>query len=141
MKNLIIFDFLGTLASMRPPKLLINKSVLEANKRQSYLAIISGGPKTEINNILIKLGINDLFDLVITKDDTNLRKPNPKLIELVREKFLVKKTIYVGDTLKDFKMASNANISFIFIGKRKIGDSQLNYNYQLVEEAIDKLLI
>lgn len=135
-KSYIIFDFLGTLVQMRPPSLYISKNILLSLSRNYQLGIITNGKRAEVINILTKLGVIDLFETVITKDDTSLRKPDPMLFSQFNGQIVV----YVGDTLKDYRMAKSANIPFIYIGRMKIGVSQLNFKRELVEEAINKLL-
>lgn len=135
-KSYIIFDFLGTLVQMRPPSLYISKNILLNLSRNYQLGIITNGKRTEVINILTKLGVIDLFETVITKDDTSLRKPDPKLFDQFKGQIVV----YVGDTLKDYRMTKDADIPFIYVGRKKIGAGQLDFKRELVEEAINKLL-
>lgn len=117
MKNdLIIFDFAGTLVRMRPPVLLIDRSLLFQYFKKYKLAIVTGGKRRETLNILDKLKIKTFFpDLsIITKDDTVLRKPNPKLLYLAVEEYRAIAPIYVGDKTRDRKMAESAGIPFIY---------------------------
>ena len=142
MSNILLFDFSGTLVNMRPPTLLIKRDVLERLSQKFKFGIITGGPRSETTNILKKLNIYSLFDpqLIITKDDTFLRKPDPLLITSFLKKVDSKKAIYIGDRSKDLKLAKAAKIPFIYVGKAKYGKIQLGYNYDLVEQAVNKLL-
>lgn len=142
MKNLIIFDFLGTLVKMRPAKGLISAQSLEILSKDNALAIITGGQRTEVMNILRKLDYLKYFDqnLIITASDTPLRKPNPKLLEMIKARGKFEQIIFIGDMLKDFNFALNTGIPFIFIGKKRIGDAQLGYDTTQIEKVVMNLL-
>lgn len=115
----IIFDFAGTLVKMRPATLLIDRVYLNNLSKKYKLAIITGGARAEVLNILRKLKINQYFQVenIITKDDTILRKPNPILLKMVIKKIRATKSLYIGDNSKDFKMANMARIPFIYSQK------------------------
>lgn len=117
--DLIIFDFAGTLVKMRPPTLLINRSLLKQYSKKYQLAIVTGGKRTETINILNKLNICELFrdEYIITKDDTRFRKPAPELLRLVVKKAGTYSPLYIGDTARDRKMAQSAGIPFIYSQK------------------------
>lgn len=115
----VIFDFAGTLVKMRPATLLVKKSFLEYLATKYKLGIVTGGQRTEVLNILSKLRAEKLFpsENIITKDDTNLRKPDPRLLLNLVERLGSKKAIYIGDTEKDRKMANLASVTFLEPGK------------------------
>lgn len=121
MKNIdtIVFDFAGTLVKMRPATLLVKKSFLEQLSKKYRFGIVTGGKRAEVLNILFKLEIDKLFPSysVVTKDDTNLRKPNPNLLLILLKRLESKNTIYTGDTAKDRKMANLASVTFLEPGK------------------------
>lgn len=108
----IFFDFSGTLVKMRPSKLLADKLLLKKLKGKYVLGIITGAKRTETINILTKLEIINLFEVVITADDSKFRKPNAKLFP--------KLTIfaYIGDGCKDYIFAKNADITFFRVNKK-----------------------
>ncbi len=143
MKNLIVFDFLGTLAKMRPAKGLISSSSLEILAKDNALGIITGGQRSEVLNILEKTGLSQFFDqnLIISASDTPLRKPDPRLIEMIKSRGDFNIIIFVGDMIKDFKLAKSAGIPFVFVGKKKVGDAQLGYDTSEIEKVIAKLLL
>jgi phosphoglycolate phosphatase-like HAD superfamily hydrolase len=107
----LVFDFSNTLVKMRPAKLLLPKSKLRRLSQFYKLAIVTGAKKTEVVNILTKLKIKRLFRTIITKDDTSLRKPDPKLFKLIIDSTCV--ILYIGDSPNDAKMAKEANINFL----------------------------
>ena len=116
MKNnkYIVFDLSGTLASMRPARLLLSKKILLKLSKVYCFAIITGAKRTETLNILKKIGVIKLFpvDMIVTKDDTRLRKPNPRLFRILNCKKII---VYIGDTVNDARMAKDAGINFINI--------------------------
>jgi len=137
-KNLIIFDLQGTLVkNMRPPILNGSKNILEKLLLDFNLAIFTGASKTETSNILKKLMIYPLFDPqnIITKGNYQ-KKPNPEAIFSLIIKNKPDKTYYVGDTRKDFRTANNAEVSFIYIGKQKLGITQISSLDELLNVTI-----
>jgi putative hydrolase of the HAD superfamily len=62
-------------------------------------AIISDGIPIKQYEKILRLGIDDLIDLVIISDEIGVRKPNPKLFEYCLKKFAItgEESIYVGD--------------------------------------------
>lgn len=121
MRDLIIFDFAGTLVKMRPPRLLVNKNKLFALCDKYALGIITGARKAEVLKILNKLEIVDCFSILVAKDDCKYQKPERKLFLFLRQRIKFGKVYYVGDTLKDYKFAVNSGIPFLYVGKKKIG--------------------
>ncbi|MFA5895209.1 MAG: HAD hydrolase-like protein [Candidatus Shapirobacteria bacterium] len=128
IKPLIIFDLQGTLVKrMRPP--LLNGSVIKLKKlsQLNTLAIFTGASKTETINILKKLGIYDLFipKNIITKGIFP-QKPSPLAIKWLIEFNLAVTVTYVGDTNKDYLTAKNSVVSFISVGFKKPGITQIS---------------
>ena len=70
----------------------------------------------ENENIKNKCNINDYFDLIVTKDDVTLKKPNPEVYNKIIEKFQIKdlsKCIVVEDSLTGVLAAKNAKLDVI----------------------------
>ena len=70
----------------------------------------------ENENIKNKCNIKDYFDLIITKDDVTLKKPNPEVYNKIIEKFQIKdlsKCIVIEDSLTGVLAAKNANLDVI----------------------------
>lgn len=112
MKNkYIIFDFSNTLVKMRPATLLLPSRTLKRLSFSYNLAIITGAKKAEALNILNKLRIKNYFVQILTKDEVSLRKPNPKLFDLVTN--VNKIVLYIGDGKNDAKMAKDAKINYL----------------------------
>jgi len=111
-KNYIFFDFAGTLVKMRPATLLAKRFLLEKLSKRFKLGIITGGKRTETQNILNKLKIQDIISIKITADDSKLRKPDGRL-------FPKKKSFaYIGDTKKDEFFAKNGKVPFFRVNKK-----------------------
>ncbi|HVZ11726.1 MAG TPA: HAD family hydrolase [Patescibacteria group bacterium] len=141
-KGTILFDFAGTLVEMRPAKLSMKRSLLKRLSKKYNLGIITGGSRTEVENIIGKLKIRRFFSdkSIITKQDSLYSKPEPKLIRRLENSFSTKRTLYIGDRLIDYKMANAAKIPFIYIGKRKLGNEQIKNSRDLNIEMIEKYL-
>lgn len=81
-------------------------------------AIITDGIPIKQYEKILRLGINDLIDLVVISDELGIRKPNPKLFDFCLKKFGIKgeETIYVGDRIeKDIIPALLNNMVSIYI--------------------------
>lgn len=139
--QLIVFDFAGTLVCMRPPKLLVNRSLLKRLSQVYLLGILTGGSRTEVINILKKLKILPYFkdEIIITKSDTKFRKPNPKLLSLVIQGSKATTCLYIGDSVKDYKMSTTLGIPFIYIGKKRLGVKQFMYPQDINFEDISEI--
>jgi phosphoglycolate phosphatase-like HAD superfamily hydrolase len=121
-KLIVLFDFAGTLVNMRPARLLVEPMVLQQLSEKFRLVIATGASRSETINILNKLQISKLFDLIITASDTKYQKPETGLIT----NFIKSDQIaaYFGDSLKDYQLAQALNIPFYYIGKLSIGVQQ-----------------
>lgn len=70
----------------------------------------------ENENIKNKCNIKDYFDLILTKDDVTLKKPNPEVYNKIIEKFQIKdlsRCIVIEDSLTGVLAAKNANLDVI----------------------------
>lgn len=81
-------------------------------------AIISDGIPIKQYEKILRLGIDNLIDLVVISDEIGIRKPNPKLFEYCLKKFGIKgeESIYVGDNLeKDLVPAHMNGMNSVYI--------------------------
>lgn len=102
---LLMFDFAGTLVTMRPARLLTKRTNLVRLAQKYQLGIVTGARRPETQNILTQLSIASLFPQVITTDDSAFRKPDPRL--------LPSNTLaMIGDGYKDQLMAQKAKVKF-----------------------------
>lgn len=108
---------------MRPATLLVQKKLLKRLTQKYFLGIITGAQKPETINIVNKLKIENLFSILITADDSKLRKPDAKLFP---NKNI---TAYIGDTKKDEVFAKNGKVTFFRVNKK--------YN---INQILEKLL-
>jgi pyrophosphatase PpaX len=76
-------------------------------------AIVSSKPKSDIDRQLRK--ITKFFDVIVSKEDSKIHKPNPEPIFLACKKLgiIPQDAIYVGDAVNDWKAANNAGMRFI----------------------------
>lgn len=100
------------LESIFKPSVL--KLLKEISKSKIKLALVTSSEKIVTYNILDKLKIRDLFDCIITKDDTDKNKPNPapymralKDLSLLPEEALIFEDSKVG-----IKAAQRAQIKY-----------------------------
>lgn len=95
------------------------KNCLEKLKENSIkTAIITDGIPIKQYEKILRLGIDDLIDLVVISDEIGIRKPNPKLFSYCLTKFKVKgyETMYVGDNIyKDIVPAKLNEIHSVYI--------------------------
>jgi len=81
-------------------------------------AIISDGIPIKQYEKILRLGIDELIDLIVISDEIGIRKPNPKLFDYCLKKFGVKgyESIYVGDNLeKDLVPACMNGMNSVYI--------------------------
>jgi putative hydrolase of the HAD superfamily len=81
-------------------------------------AIISDGIPIKQYEKILRLGIDELIDLVVISDEIGVRKPNPKLFEYFLKKFGIngEDSLYVGDNLeKDLIPARKNEIHSVYI--------------------------
>lgn len=78
-----------------------------------------------------------LFDIVITSDMIKEPKPSPESINIIIEKYNLKReeTIYIGDSLSDAIASKNANVKFGFASwENKNPISQYDYLFTKPED-------
>lgn len=81
-------------------------------------AIITDGLPIKQYEKILRLGLEELIDLVVISDEIGIRKPNPKLFDYCLKKFQLRgeETIYVGDRIeKDIIPALLNNIHSVYI--------------------------
>ncbi|MBE0433143.1 HAD-IIIA family hydrolase [candidate division WOR-3 bacterium] len=73
--------------------------LMELMKRGIKLAVLSDAPRLQAWLRLCQLNLHNIFDIVITFEDTNKRKPAPEPFKLALEKLKVQpeQSIMVGD--------------------------------------------
>lgn len=84
------------------------------------LAIISNIDNEIIEPVLKRLGILDIFELIVTSEELGFGKPNPKIFEYTLKKLKVspQDAIFIGDSLtNDVEGAKAVGIKAIHFGK------------------------
>jgi HAD superfamily hydrolase (TIGR01549 family) len=99
-----------------------SKPFLEKMKKKYKLVLISNTSSEDGLRVLQKFGLDKYFDYMIMSFDVGLAKPDPKMFELVLEKFSVKpdEVVYIGDGFKnDFLGAKNVGFNVFLIDRVK----------------------
>ena len=65
-----------------------------------------------------QVGFDNLFDVVVGKDDTEVHKPEPDplLLAIKKANSSIEKTLYVGDAVFDMLCAENAGVDNCLVG-------------------------
>jgi phosphoglycolate phosphatase len=93
------------------------KMLIALRRRKKFLAIASNRPHYFTNLILKALDIRKYFALVLCADKIKANKPNPRILNIITERFAVKKqeAVFIGDMDIDLETAKRAGIDFIFV--------------------------
>ena len=77
----------------------VRYTLMELLKRGLRLAVVSDAPRLQAWTRLVQVGLHHFFEVVVTYDDTQSRKPDPKPFLVTLEKLNVepKEAIMVGD--------------------------------------------
>jgi HAD superfamily hydrolase (TIGR02253 family) len=92
-------------------------STLNQLKKRYKLVILSDAPRIQAWIRLAAMGMQDMFDLVVTFDDTKFKKPNKKPFMYVLKKLKLKpeECVMVGDSLKrDIASAKRFGFKTVF---------------------------
>lgn len=67
---------------------------------------------------LRKFGLADIFDAIVTSDDTTKHKPDPEPVLITLEKLGAKpeEALMIGDSMFDIKCAHNAGVKAVLVG-------------------------
>jgi len=126
-----------------------NKTLLYPNVKETLLklqdktlAIVTNKPFKFIKPIIKKLEI-DMFDLYLGADSLDEKKPSPKPLLYVCEKFNInpKNAIMIGDSKNDIIAAKNAKIESIGVTwGYNYGESIEKYNPDFIVDKIEKIV-
>lgn len=100
--------------------------VIKYLKKQKIKIALATVSRRETINIYInenehiknKCNLQEYFDLILTKDDVTLKKPNPEIYNKIIKKFNIKdlsRCIVIEDSLTGIMAAKNANLKVIAI--------------------------
>jgi len=79
------------------------------------IAICSGALLEDILPILGKLGIEDVFDTIVTADDTHISKPDPAPYRLAAERLGVSDGLAIEDTPAGIASAKGAGLKVLAV--------------------------
>ncbi len=89
--------------------LLVNRSDLIALRKRIRLGIVTGRPRADAQRALEQFAIQDLFDVVICREDGPL-KPDPAPVRRALEELGVSRGWMIGDTVDDIRAARAAGL-------------------------------
>lgn len=107
--KMIEFYELENTANLIPNRKIVKIIQGLKNKR---LAIFSTNMRKTVKVVLERIGLKDLFSLIIAKEDVLKHKPYPEGLLRILDLTKVnrKKAIYIGDLNKDFEVGRRAGI-------------------------------
>ncbi len=102
--------------------------MLVSLRGQGYLlAVATGKGRVGLNAAMCATSTEDLFDATRCSDET-ASKPDPMMLLQIMDQLGVNRnrTLMIGDTVHDLKMAQNAGVSAIAVSCGADGESALN---------------
>ena len=121
----------------------VYKTLMQLAKSGIKMGVVSDAPSREAWMRIYYLNLHHMFDVVVTFDDSNERKPSPKPFNLVLDKLKLKKdeVVMIGDwPERDVVGANSLGIKTIFA---RYGDtfgvknSGANWDIDDVSQVID----
>jgi len=87
------------------------------NEKKVKLGLVTNVGKKAIEEALTKLGLAGLFDVVITRNDVELLKPNGEGIRIAIEKLASdhSSTLFIGDSVTDVLAARDAGVKVAIV--------------------------
>jgi pyrophosphatase PpaX len=115
---------------LKPIKNVIN--VLKQLKELGYnLGLVTGGSKESLTASLKEAGIDTkFFKVIVAEEDTKTHKPSPEPVLHACKLLNVKpeNTIYVGDSIFDYKSADDADVEFVAVLTGDIKENEFREN-------------
>ena len=131
------------------------EKVLKYLKQKGYILVIASTTlrhcvaiyQTQNKNIINKANLNDMFSLILTKDDVITKKPSPEVHEKVMEKLKVTKEqcLIIEDSLIGVEAGKNAGIEVAVMydqyanGDREQIDKLANYQFRNFNEMLERI--
>ncbi len=131
------------------------EKVLKYLKQKGYILVIASTTlrhcvaiyQTQNKNIINKANLNDMFSLILTKDDVITKKPSPEVHEKVMEKLKVTKEqcLIIEDSLIGVEAGKNAGIEVAVMydqyanGDREQIDKLANYQFRNFNEMLEQI--
>lgn len=104
------------------------KELLEHLKLLGYrIALVSNNSRAAIELGIRHLGLNDLFETIVTRDDVKAVKPSPEGLIQVMNYFNIvpEQCMYIGDTAGDMMAAKSANMLSVMVGWTHLTQEQI----------------
>ena len=109
------YDYFDDLVTLFPGM----KELLVKLRKTGYkTGLVTSRMRNTTYRGLEKFELTDLFDAVVTCDDTNVHKPDPEPVFIALDKLGTKpeKTVMLGDTMYDIMCANNAGVTSVLVG-------------------------
>lgn len=107
------------------------------------LSIYTGKGRDSSIITLQKIGVFDLFDMIVTGDDVEDHKPSPEGIDQFVEKFKLnrEKVLMIGDAPADILAARSAGVKIASVvwdsyAKEKVLEMKSDYVFETVDELM-----
>jgi HAD superfamily hydrolase (TIGR01509 family) len=83
--------------------------------RQKYLTAIATNRGKSLRPLLVHLGLDTFFNIVVTSYDVKLSKPDPECLNIILNDFriLPEEALYIGDNEIDQVLCERAGVPFI----------------------------
>jgi len=90
----------------------VREFLLNLKKKNIRLALASGNERAFLDKVMGFLGLDGIFDLVLSAEDVSKSKPDPEMVYKAMKKFGVKpeETLFVGDARNDILAAKSARV-------------------------------
>ncbi len=119
-------------------------STLETLKNRGYiLAIVTNKPYPFVEPILKKIGLDDLFEIILGGDSLEKKKPDPMPLFYVCKKLAISpnESVMIGDSKNDILASKSANMNSIGVTYGyNYGESIERYEPTVVYDKFEDIL-
>lgn len=118
------------------------KRFLKKIKNYYPIGLVTGGSSRRVKKEFHKHGLNNIFDIVITGDDTRKKKPDPESLKLCAKKLDVqpKNCMYIGDMDGDIMAAKKAGMISVAVDWGYLHGAFLKkFNPDYMVKSLDEL--
>jgi putative hydrolase of the HAD superfamily len=115
------------------------KVLKSLRKKGIKLAVLSDAPRINAHIRLVEVGMDGLFDTVVTFDDVGALKPNPRGFKMVLDRLNVKNTdcLMVGDNpQRDVVGAKGVGIKMCLAAYSCSSDVKTDYKINSIKELL-----
>lgn len=114
--------------------LLLTKEQLGQIKRCfKKMGIATGRPRAELDYVLKKNTLADVFDVTVAMEDTPNQKPDPDPLLRAKQLLQINNPVYIGDSPSDVVAAEKAGMACLFIGEKQLGTIQFPTSLAVAE--------